>query len=114
MPSTAHHPFRAMRRRADGRPSLEPCSCTRESADRADRAMRRADMPGRRWWALAALLLALVAVGLAVATAVAHFPSGISVLLCLSLAVACVWHGVQRRRYERLIWFSAAGLLLIG
>jgi len=71
-------------------------------------------MIGRRLWAAAALLLALLAIGLAVAVAVAHFPKGLSVLVCLVLAVCAAWYGVRRRGTARTIGIAAAALLLCG
>ena len=71
-------------------------------------------MIGRRLWAAAALLLALVAIGLAVAVAVAHFPKGLSVLVCLVLAACAAWYGARRRGTARTIGIGAAALLLCG
>jgi diacylglycerol kinase family enzyme len=71
-------------------------------------------MIGRRLWAAAALVLALLAIGLAVAVAVAHFPKGLSVLVCLVLAVCAAWYGVRRRGTVRTIGIAAAALLLCG
>ena len=64
---------------------------------------------GRRVWSAAALLLAL----LAVATAVAKFPDGLSVLACLVLAVAAASYGVLRRGAARTIGIAVA-LLSVG
>ena len=69
---------------------------------------------GPRWWSAAALLLALAAVGLAVATAAVNFPDGLSVLACLVLAVAAAWYGVQRRGPGRTVGIALALLLLGG
>ena len=44
-------------------------------------------MTGRRLWALVALLLALAALVIAIATAIADFPKGLTVLACLAVAV---------------------------
>ena len=60
-------------------------------------------------WSAAALLLAL----LAVATAVAKFPDGLSVLACLVLAVAAASYGVLRRGAARTIGIAVA-LLSVG
>ena len=71
-------------------------------------------MIGRRLWAAGALLFALLAIGLAVAVAVAHFPKGLSVLVCLVLAACAAWYGVRRRGTARMIGIGAAALLLCG
>ena len=60
-------------------------------------------------WSAAALLLAL----LAVVTAVAKFPDGLSVLACLVLAVAAASYGVLRRGAARTIGIAVA-LLSVG
>ena len=60
-------------------------------------------------WSSAALLLAL----LAVVTAVAKFPDGLSVLACLVLAVAAASYGVLRRGAARTIGIAVA-LLSVG
>ena len=79
-----------------------------------DRMGAGGQMIGRRLWAAAALLLALVAIGLAVAVAVAHFPKGLSVLVCLVLAACAAWYGARRRGTARTIGIGAAALLLCG
>jgi diacylglycerol kinase family enzyme len=71
-------------------------------------------MGRRRVAALAAVLLALAAVVLAVAVAVANFPRGLSVLLCLVVAVLAAWYGVRRRGVARDAGLVAAAVLLIG
>ena len=68
----------------------------------------------RRWWALAALLLALAAVVLAVVTAVRHFPRGLSVLACLVIALWALWLGVQRRGALRNLALAATGLFIVA
>ncbi len=68
----------------------------------------------RRWWALAALLLALAAVVLAVVTAVRHFPRGLSVLACLVIALWVLWLGVQRRGALRNLALAATGLFIVA
>jgi diacylglycerol kinase family enzyme len=68
---------------------------------------------GRRLWSAAALLLALAAIVLAVATAIVSFPDGLAVLACLVLAVAAAWYGVQRRGPARAIGIVIA-LLSVG
>ena len=69
---------------------------------------------GRRLWSAGALLLALVAIVLAVATAVMNFPDGLAVLACLVLAVAAAWFGVQRRGPARALGIAVALLSLGG
>ena len=71
-------------------------------------------MAVRRVWSTAALLLTLAVVVLAVAVAVAHFPSGLSVLACLVLAVCAAWYGVRRRGTVRTLGIGAAALLLVA
>ncbi len=71
-------------------------------------------MLGRRFWALGALLLAIAAVALAVATAITRFPRGLSVLACVALALLAVWHGVRRRGLARRVALFIAVLLLAG
>jgi diacylglycerol kinase family enzyme len=71
-------------------------------------------MTGRRLWSAAALLLALAAIVLAIVFAAAHFPAGLSVLVCLVLAVCAAWFGVCRRGGARTVGIGAAGLLLAG
>ena len=71
-------------------------------------------MIGRRLWAAGALLFAVLAIGIAVAVAVAHFPKGLSVLACLVLAACAAWYGVRRRGTARMIGIGAAALLLCG
>lgn len=68
----------------------------------------------RRVWALAALLLALGALGLAIALAISRFPRGLSVLACVALAVVFAWYGLQRRGLARRVGAAAATLLLAG
>ena len=62
---------------------------------------------------MAALLLALAAIVLAVATAVVRFPHGLAVLACLVLAVAAASYGLLRRGAARLIGIAVA-LLSVG
>jgi diacylglycerol kinase family enzyme len=69
---------------------------------------------GRRLWALGALLLAIAAVALAVATTITRFPRGLSVLACIALALLAVWHGVRRRGLARRVALFVAILLLAG
>jgi diacylglycerol kinase family enzyme/HAMP domain-containing protein len=71
-------------------------------------------MSGRRLWSAAALGLALAAVVLAVVTAVVHFPDGLSVLACFSLAIGAAWYGLRRRGWARTIGVAVALLALAG
>jgi hypothetical protein len=59
-------------------------------------------------WSAAALLLALAAIVLAVATAVAKAPDGLSVLACLVLAAAAGSYGLLRRGAARTIGIAVA------
>ena len=71
-------------------------------------------MTGRRLWSAATLLLMLAAVVLAVAVAIAHFPNGISVLLCLIAALCALWYGVRRRGAAHAVGIGAAALLALA
>lgn len=68
----------------------------------------------QRVWALLALALALVAVGIAVGTAVAHFPNGLTVLACAFAAICSASYGLLRRGLARLVGAGAAVLLICG
>ena len=71
-------------------------------------------MTVRRLWAAAALALVLVAIVLAVDTAIAHFPSGLAVLACVVVAIGCAWLGISRRGAARTAGLAAAALFLAG
>ncbi|HTP21351.1 MAG TPA: diacylglycerol kinase family protein [Solirubrobacteraceae bacterium] len=71
-------------------------------------------MTVRRIWSAAALVLIVVAVVLAVDTAIAHFPSGLAVLACVILAACCAWLGISRRGPARIAGIAAAVLFLVG
>ena len=71
-------------------------------------------MTVRRLWSAAALLLGLLAIVLAVDTAIAHFPSGLAVLACVVLAGCCAWLGICRRGAARIAGLVAAALFLAG
>ena len=71
-------------------------------------------MTVRRLWAAAALALVLVAIVLAVDTAIAHFPSGLAVLACVVVAIGCAWLGISRRGAARTGGLAAAALFLAG
>jgi diacylglycerol kinase family enzyme len=68
----------------------------------------------RRLWSAGSLLLAAAAVVLAVVFAIAHFPNGLSVLVCLVLAVCVAWYGVRRRDPVRTGGLAVAGLLVLA
>jgi diacylglycerol kinase family enzyme len=63
---------------------------------------------------MAALLLTFAAVALAVAALISHFPDGLSVLLCLVLALGAAWYGVRRRGPARVLGIVLASVLLVG
>jgi diacylglycerol kinase family enzyme len=71
-------------------------------------------MRSRRLAAAAALLVGLVALGLAVALAIASWPNGISVLACLVLALVGAWYGVRHGGGRRAVAFAVAALALLG
>lgn len=60
------------------------------------------------------MLLALATIGLAIVVAVMHFPSGLSVLACLVLALGAAWFGVRRRGTARAIGGGLTVLLVAG
>jgi diacylglycerol kinase family enzyme len=68
----------------------------------------------RRLWAAAALLLTIAAAALAIVLAIGRFPRGLSVLVCVALAAASAWRALGRRGTPRVLWASAACLLLAG
>src|SRR5436305_12448827 len=71
-------------------------------------------MTTRRLWAAAALGLAVATIALAIATADAHFPNGLSVLACLILSGAAATYGVPRHGRSRTAALTAAAVLLAG
>jgi diacylglycerol kinase family enzyme len=71
-------------------------------------------MRGTRWWALAALLLALAAIVMAIAFAIANFPNGVAVLACLVVAVCAAWFGVRRRGLARYAGIGLAAVAVAG
>ena len=68
----------------------------------------------RRLWSASALLLVFAAFALAVAAAIRHFPTGITVWLCLVAAIGAAWLGASRRGTARIAGFAAAAVLVIG
>jgi diacylglycerol kinase family enzyme len=69
-------------------------------------------MIARRLWATGALIIAVVTVALAAVVAVTHFPKGLTVLVCLVLAVAAAAYGLRRRGAARTLGVGAATLLV--
>ncbi len=68
----------------------------------------------RRLWAAASLLLALAAAVLAIVVAVARFPRGISVFVCIALAAVLGWEALRRRGAGRIVAASLGALALAG
>jgi hypothetical protein len=65
--------------------------------------------------AIGSLSLLLASIGLAIAVAVASFPTGLSVLAALALAVVAAMYGATRRpRGQRLAGFGAAAVLILA
>jgi diacylglycerol kinase family enzyme len=71
-------------------------------------------MTGRRLWAIAALLLMLIAIVIAVVTAITGFPNGLTVLACLAIALCAGWFGISRRGAARTAGVAVAALALAG
>jgi diacylglycerol kinase family enzyme len=65
-------------------------------------------MGRHRLAALAALVLVAIAASLAVVTAIAAFPRGVVVLVCVALAVSAGWYGIVRRGAARAIGLTVA------
>jgi diacylglycerol kinase family enzyme len=68
----------------------------------------------RRLWSASALLLVLAAFGLAVWAAIRHFPSGVTVWLCIVASIGMAWFGASRRGVARIAGFAAAAALAIA
>lgn len=66
----------------------------------------------RRLGAIAAILGAAVAIGVAVYVFVADFPRGVVVLTCILAALGVAWFGLLRRGLPRLLGLVTAVLLL--
>jgi diacylglycerol kinase family enzyme len=77
-------------------------------------SLRPASATARRFWAGGSLLLMLTAVVLAIASAIAHFPSGLAILLLISVALWCAWSGLRKRGVARGTWIAAAAVLVGG
>ena len=71
-------------------------------------------MTERRLWSALALVLGVETAVLALLVALTRFPEGVSVLICLVLAVGAAWEGVCRRGTERILALSAAALLIVA
>jgi diacylglycerol kinase family enzyme len=71
-------------------------------------------MIARRLSAIAAIVLMLVAIVIAVATAVAGFPKGLTVLACIVVAIAAGWFGVRRRGAARMAGLAVMAIALAG
>jgi hypothetical protein len=68
----------------------------------------------RRLAAIASLLLFTASVVLAVIVAVQKFPSGVTVLACVFVALLVAWWALLHRGIARLLGATVAGVLLIG
>ena len=68
----------------------------------------------RRLWSASALLLVLAAFALAIWAAIRHFPSGVTVWLCIVAAISAAWVGASRRGFARIAGFTVAGALAIA
>jgi diacylglycerol kinase family enzyme len=68
----------------------------------------------RRVWAAVALASAAAGLVLAIAAAIAHFPDGLTVLVCLVLAVCSAWYGIRRRGAARTIGLAGFALFAAG
>lgn len=95
----------------DAAPALRAKDCPVESARDLQGI---GQMPSRRLWSAAALLLALASIVLGIVTAVVHFPDGLSVLACMALAIAGAWYGLRRRGLARTAGVAIAVLMAAG
>jgi hypothetical protein len=68
----------------------------------------------RRLAAIAALLLFAASVVLAVIVAVERFPSGITVLACVFVALLVAWWALLHRGVARVLGAAVAGVVLVG
>jgi hypothetical protein len=68
----------------------------------------------RRAAAVVSLLLLAAAVVLAVVAGVQRFPSGLSVLACVLVALAAAWWALVRRGPARIVGAVRAGVALFG
>src|SRR2546421_7106724 len=68
----------------------------------------------RRLAAIAAVVLAAVGLGLAIAVAVDQFPRGLIVLAFTVLALGAAWYGVLRRGMARIAGLAVAVVLFVA
>jgi diacylglycerol kinase family enzyme len=68
----------------------------------------------RRFAAIAALLLLAASLVLTVIVSVQRFPSGVTVLACLIVALVAAWWALLHRGVTRLLAAAVAGVLLVG
>ena len=68
----------------------------------------------RRLWSASALVLIVATLALAIDAAIRHFPTGLSVWLCLIAAIGAAWFGASRRGFARSLGFAAAAALVVG
>ena len=66
----------------------------------------------RRLWAALAVSLALATMAFAIVVAIDHFPTGLSILACLALALCAAWFGATRRGAARAAGGAVAVLLV--
>lgn len=68
----------------------------------------------RRLLAIAALVLPVVALGLAIAAAASNFPAGLVVIAFVLLAVPVAWFALLRRGAVRAVGIAVAALLVVA
>ena len=68
----------------------------------------------RRLWSASALVLIVAALALAIDAAIRHFPTGLSVWLCLIAAIGAAWFGASRRGLPGSLGFAAAAALVVA
>lgn len=68
----------------------------------------------RRLWSASALVLVVAALALAIAAAIRHFPTGLTVWLALIAAIGAAWFGASRRGVVRMVGFGAAAALVVA
>ena len=71
-------------------------------------------MISRRVWAAAALVLAIGAVVLAIVAFVTNFPTGLTVLACLVLAVTVAWLSCPVTAMCRSRWKRSSAARVLG
>jgi hypothetical protein len=70
------------------------------------------EVSGHRFWAAAALVVAIATIVFAIDVALSRIPKGFSVVACVVLAVAAAAFGLTRRGAARIIALAVAVLLL--